>query len=216
MKKKTVVIVDDHLLFAQSLESLISNLEGYEVLAILKNGKELTRYYLHKRKKPALVLLDVKMPIMDGIETMQWLKEHQPEQKALALTMEEDEETIIKMLRAGARGYLLKDIHPENFEFAMKMVIEQGFYYSSKVEVALKYSNTTIDTVKLTDKLTDREWTFLKFACSELTYKDIAVEMELSPKTVENYREAVFKKLEVKTRVGLVIYCMKNKLFKLE
>ncbi|MHA7059776.1 response regulator [Aquimarina sp. M1] len=218
MKKKTVVIVDDHLLFAQSLESLITNLEGYEVLAILKNGKELTQYYLHKRKKPDLILLDVKMPVMDGIQTMQWLKENQPEQKALALTMEDDEETIIKMLRAGARGYLLKDIHPENFEFAMKMVIEQGFYYSSKIETALKYSEKAdaVTSHDLTEKLTDREWTFLKYTCSELTYKSIAGEMNLSPKTIENYRESVFRKLEVKTRVGLVIYCMKNNLFKLD
>ncbi|KAA1248063.1 response regulator transcription factor [Aquimarina sp. RZ0] len=216
MKKKTVVVVDDHLLFAQSLESLITNIEGYEVLEILKNGKELTQYYLHKRKKPDLILLDVKMPIMDGIQTMQWLKENQSEQKVLALTMEDDEETIIKMLRAGARGYLLKDIHPENFEFAMKMVIEQGFYYSTKVETALKYSGSMDDqNENLADKLTDREWVFLKYACSELTYKDIAKEMKLSPKTIENYREAVFKKLQVRTRVGLVIYCMKNKFFKL-
>ncbi|MDH7444115.1 response regulator transcription factor [Aquimarina sp. 2201CG14-23] len=217
MKKKTVVIVDDHLLFAQSLESLITNLEGYEVLAILRNGKELTQYYLHKRKKPELILLDVKMPVMDGIQAMQWLKENQPEQKVLALTMEDDEETIIKMLRAGARGYLLKDIHPENFEFAMKMVIEQGFYYSSKIETALKYSDKADEDISqnLAEKLTDREWTFLKYTCSELTYKSIANEMSLSPKTIENYRESVFKKLQVKTRVGLVIYCMKNNLFKL-
>ena len=218
MNKKTVVIVDDHLLFAQSLESLITNLEGYEVLAILKNGKELVQYYLHKRKKPELILLDLKMPVMDGIQTMQWLKENQPEQKVLALTMEDDEETIIKMLRAGARGYLLKDIHPENFEFAMKTVIDQGFYYSSKVEIALKYSEKEEDgsVKKIIDGLTDREWTFLKFACTELTYKDVAGKMNLSPKTIENYREAVFRKLQVKTRVGLVIYCMKNNLFKLE
>ncbi|MFC5044879.1 response regulator [Aquimarina hainanensis] len=213
-KKKTIVIVDDHLLFAQSLESLISKLEEYQVLAILKNGKELTQYYLHKRRKPDLVLLDVKMPVMDGVQTMEWLKENQPQQKVLALTMEDDEETIIKMLRSGARGYLLKDIHPENFEFAMKMVIEQGFYYSSKIEKALKHSDQLDQHTNLEDHLTKREWTFLKHACSELTYKQIADEMSLSPKTVENYREMVFKKLEVKTRVGLVIYCMKNNLFK--
>lgn len=215
MKKKTVVIVDDHLLFAQSLESLISKLEDYNVLAILKNGKELTRYYLHKRRIPDLVLLDVKMPVMDGIQTMQWLKENRPNQKVLALTMEDDEETIIKMLRAGAKGYLLKDIHPENFEFAMKMVVEQGFYYSGKIENAIKNSEEIERGKNLQDKLTSRERVFLKFACSELTYKDIAIEMGLSPKTVENYRETVFRKLEVKTRVGLVIYCIKNKLFKI-
>ncbi|MBP2833636.1 response regulator transcription factor [Aquimarina sp. U1-2] len=216
MKKKTIVIVDDHLLFAQSLESLISKLEHYEVLAILKNGKELTQYYLHKRRVPDLILLDVKMPVMDGVQTMQWLKENRPEQKVLALTMEDDEDTIIKMLRAGAKGYLLKDIHPENFEFAMKMVIEQGFYYSGKIESALRNVDDNKSTRDLHEKLTEREWNFLKHACTELTYKDIAVEMGLSPKTVENYREAVFKKLEVKTRVGLVIYSMKNNLIKID
>ncbi|GGX25802.1 response regulator transcription factor [Aquimarina muelleri] len=213
MKKKTIVIVDDHLLFAQSLESLISKLEKYEVLAILKNGKELTQYFKHKRRTPDLILLDVKMPVMDGVQTMQWLKKNKPDQKALALTMEDDEETIIRMLRSGAKGYLLKDIHPENFEFAMKMVIEQGFYYSGKIESALRNSEDLAETINLHEKLTDKERIFLKYACSELTYKDIAEEMHLSPKTIENYREAVFKKLEVKTRVGLVIYCIKNKLF---
>ncbi len=216
MKKKTIVIVDDHLLFAQSLESLISKLEEYEVLAILKNGKELTQYYMHKRKVPDLILLDVKMPVMDGIQTMQWLKEHRPEQKVLALTMEDDEDTIIKMLRGGAKGYLLKDIHPENFEFAMKMVIEQGFYYSGKIESALRHAEDGEPTRNLHEKLTEREWKFLKYACTELTYKDIAGEMGLSPKTIENYREAVFKKLEVKTRVGLVIHCIRQNLVKID
>ncbi len=216
MKKKTIVIVDDHLLFAQSLESLITKLEAYEVLAILKNGKELTQYYMHKRKVPDLILLDVKMPVMDGIQTMQWLKANKPEQKVLALTMEDDEDTIIKMLRAGAKGYLLKDIHPENFEFAMKMVIEQGFYYSGKIESALRNSEDMDQSRDFHERLTVKERGFLKHACSELTYKDIAGEMGLSPKTIENYRESVFKKLEVKTRVGLVIYCMKNKLIKID
>ena len=213
MKKKTIVIVDDHLLFGQSLEVLISKFEGYEVLAILNNGKELTQYYLHKRKIPDLVLLDVKMPVMDGVQTMQWLKENKPNQKVLALTMEDDENTIIKMLRGGAKGYLLKDVNPESFEFAMKMVIEQGYYWNGKMESAMRNSDE-FDAAKNKEKeLTEKERVFMQHACSELTYKDIAGQMGLSPKTVENYRESVFRKFEVKTRVGLVIYCIKNGLF---
>lgn len=212
MKNRTVVIVDDHLLFAQSLEILVSKLAGYEVLAILKNGKELTQYYNQKRRAPDLVLLDVKMPVMDGVQTMKWLKEHQPKQKVLALTMENDEETIIKMITAGARGYLLKDVHPDNFEFAMKMVIEQGFFYTEKVKSTIKYPGGIKDE---SNHLTNREWVFLKHACTEATYKEIAVAMDVSPKTIENYRVAVFRKLELKTRVGVVIYCMRNNLFKM-
>ncbi len=215
MKKKTIVIVDDHLLFGQSLEVLISKFEGYEVLAILNNGKELTQYYLHKRKTPDLVLLDVKMPVMDGVQTMQWLKENKPEQKVLALTMEDDESTIIKMLRGGAKGYLLKDVNPESFEFAMKMVIEQGFYWNGKMESAMRNSDEFDTARKKEKKLTDKERLFLQLSCSELTYKEIAAEMGLSPKTIENYREAVFKRFEVRTRVGLVIYCIKSNLFQI-
>ncbi len=213
MKKKTIIIVDDHLLFAQSLESLISKLDEYEVLAILKNGKELVRYFTHKRKKPDLILLDVKMPVMDGVQTMQWLMENRPEQKVLALTMEDDELTIIKMITAGAKGYLLKDVHPENFQFAVKMVVEQGFYYTGKVVKILHDSEEIQRELKLQDTLTDKEKVFMKLCCSEHTYKNIASEMGLSPKTIENYRESVFRKLEVKTRVGLVIYCIKNYIF---
>ncbi|WP_459209869.1 response regulator [Aquimarina rhabdastrellae] len=215
MKKKTIVIVDDHLLFAQSLQGLINKYEEYEVLAILKNGKELTQYFLHKRRKPDLILLDVKMPVMNGIQTMEWLNKHRPDQKVLALTMEDDEATILKMIHTGARGYLLKDIHPDNFEFALKMVTEQGFYYSSEVRDALRDADKIENTeAQLAQKLTQKELIFLKQACTEKTYKDIAKELNLSPKTIENYRETVFKKLQVKTRVGAVIYCMKYKLFK--
>lgn len=215
MKKKNIIIVDDHLLFAQSLKGLINKYEDYEVLEILKNGKELTQYFLHKRRKPDLILLDVKMPVMNGIQTMEWLKKHRPDQKVLALTMEDDEATILKMIHTGARGYLLKDIHPDNFEFALKMVTEQGFYYSSEVRDALRDADNIENTeAQLAQKLTQKELRFLKQACTEKTYKDIARDLELSPKTIENYRETVFKKLQVKTRVGAVIYCMKYKLFK--
>ncbi len=216
MKKRTIVIVDDHLLFAQSLNSLLISLGKYEVLAVLKNGKELTRYFLNKRKKPDLILLDIKMPVMDGVQTMVWLKENQPDQYALALTMEDDEDTIIKMLRAGARGYLLKDIHPDNFSHALEMVIDRGFYHTPKIsEVLLSTGIDKTAKTKVT-KLKEREREFLKLACSELTYKQIASEMNLSPKTIEGYWESVSKKIKVRTRVGLVIYCMKNKLFKIE
>ncbi len=216
MKKRTIIIVDDHLLFAQSLNTLLVSFEKYEVLAVLKNGKELTRYFLNKRKKPDLILLDIKMPVMDGVQTMNWLKENQPEQYALALTMEDDEDTIIKMLRAGARGYLLKDIHPDNFSHALEMVIDNGFYHTPKISEVLLSTGIDKTAKSKVTMLKEREREFLKLACSELTYKQIASEMNLSPKTIEGYWDTVSKKIGVRTRVGLVIYCMKNKLFKIE
>ena len=153
------------------------------------------------------------MPVMDGIQTMQLLSEHHTTQKVLALTMEDEEITIIKMIKAGAKGYLLKDVHPDNFKFAVKMVVEQGFYYSGKVEQVLRDSEIEDKEFAPHTKFTEKEMRFAKFACSEITYRVIADEMGVSPKTIENYRESVFKKLEVKSRIGIVIYAMKNNLF---
>lgn len=220
MKENTIIIVDDHLLFAQSLVALISKLDGYRVVDVFKNGKELVDYYERKNKPPDLVLLDIKMPVMDGIKTIGWLKTERPRQKVLALTMEDDEDTIIKMVKLGARGYLLKDIHPDNFQFALRMVIQQGFYNSSWVNDVLNNSITENggeskeNDEEIIQTLTKKEYSFLMYSCSELTYKEIAVEMELSPKTIENHRLMVYRKLNVKSRVGLVLFCVKNKLFK--
>lgn len=213
---KGVIIVDDHILFAQSLQTLITKIKGFKVLASLKNGRELKRYFLHKRKRPHLILLDIKMPLMDGIETMQWLQQNYPDQLVLALSMEDDEETIIKMLKAGAKGYLLKDIHPVAFENAMNTVLDHGFYYSDKIKDALRnVDNKNLDNEAVTSKLTEREYEFVRLACSDSTYTQIADEMGIKLKTIENYRDTVFKKLHINSRIGLVVLCFKKNLIKL-
>ncbi|WP_311195903.1 response regulator transcription factor [Antarcticibacterium sp. 1MA-6-2] len=119
---RTVIIVDDHTLFAQSLVSLIHSFENFEVTAVFKTGQELVDYFSQGNPVPDIVLLDVRMPVMNGVETMLWLKENLPDQKVLALTMEHDEETIIKMIKLGCRGYLLKDIEPEEFLDALAAI----------------------------------------------------------------------------------------------
>ncbi|UZO79899.1 response regulator transcription factor [Aquimarina sp. ERC-38] len=215
-KEKGVIIVDDHILFAQSLETLVAKIEGFQVLATLKNGKEVKRYFLHKRKRPDIILLDIKMPLMNGIETMQWLQENYPQQVVLALSMEDDEETVIKMLSAGAKGYLLKDIHPVAFEHAMNTVLQHGFYYSDKIKDALRnVNNKNLDKEAVKSKLTEREFEFMHLACSDLTYVQIADEMGITAKTVENYRDSVYKKLNISSRIGLVVLCFKKNLIKL-
>lgn len=203
---RTVAIVDDHTLFAQSLKNLIDTFEGYEVSGIYKNGRELTHQFEANRAKPNLVLLDIKMPIMDGPETMCWLKENYPTQKVLALSMEDDEETITFMVKQGCRGYLLKDIDPDGFKFALNKVIEEGYFYTDAVSDAIKNKEKSLS------KLTKREIEFLSLACTEMTYKEVASEMNLSPKTIDGYRESLFQKLNVKSRTGLVLYAIKNRI----
>lgn len=204
---KTIAIVDDHNLFAQSLRGLVNSFQEYEVISVFKDGQELVDYFSANKKHPDIVLLDIRMPVLNGIETMVWLKANHPSQKVLALTMEHEEEIIIKMIKAGCRGYLLKDIEPDEFFFALNCVSTSGYYLNEDFSAALKCPEE-----KIFKNFSSRELEFINLACSERTYKQVADEMNLSPKTIDGYREALFQKLELKSRVGLVIFAIKNKL----
>lgn len=208
---RSVVIVDDHVLFAQALENLINTFDDFHVLYHVKNGKAFTEMLADSKNIPDVALMDVNMPLMNGIETMQWVNKNHSEIHVLALSMDDDENTIIKMLRAGAKGYLLKDINPEILLGALTEVVEKGFYYSDRI------TNTVLTSLHRKDEpkqiLKDREIEFLRMVCTEMTYKEIASEMSLSPKTIDGYREHLFEKLDVKSRIGLVIYAIKNKVF---
>ena len=214
MKKKidyNLVIVDDHLLVSDSLKMLIETFSGYHVLYYAKNGMDLQQKIIRNNSIPDLILLDVNMPLMNGYKTMEWLAKEYPEIKVLALSMDDDEQIILGMLSRGANGYLLKDIHPDALKIALNEVIEKGYYYSEKVaHTLLKSLNPKIEIPTI--KLEERELKFLQLSCSELTYAQIAVLMFLSPKTIDNYRSKLFKRFQVKNRVGLVIFALKNNL----
>ncbi len=207
---RTIIIVDDHKLFAQSLQILVNSFEGFQVIEVFKNGEELVKYLETNKPAPDILLLDMRMPVMNGMETMAWLKENRPDQKVLTLTVDQEDETIIKMLKLGCRGYLLKDIDPEEFEHALNAIDRTGYYSNKTISDALSHE----ERKKKYEELTSRELEFLNHACSELTYKEVAEEMHLSPKTVDNYRESLFGKLQVKSRVGLVMFAIKEGIYK--
>lgn len=208
-EQHTVAIVDDHLLLSESLEKLINSFEGFKVLYHASNGKELQKKLAESNDLPDIILLDINMPVMDGFETMAWLAENRPGIKVLALSMEDDENVILKMLKRGAKGYLLKDIHPDKLKYALNEVMERGYYHSDKVAETLLHSiQPDFNKEKVSFK--PNELTFLQLACSEMTYKEIADIMNLSPKTIDGYRQDLFNRLNVKNRVGLVIYALKN------
>ena len=207
----SIVIVDDHLLFAESLEKLIHSFPGFEVLYHANNGLDLQEKLSKGKAKPEIILLDINMPVMDGQETMIWLSENHPKIKVLALSMEDDEEVILKMLCNGAKGYLLKDIQSEKLIMALREVKEKGYYHSEKVAATLLHSLNSNDKDSA-PIFKDNEITFMKLACSEMTYKEIANEMHLSPKTIDGYRQELFNKLHIKNRVGLVLYALKNEI----
>ena len=208
--KKTIVIVDDHILIAQALKGIIENFENFEVLYECENGKDLQEKFKLKKPIPNVVLLDVSMPIMDGFETAKWLKETHPEVLIMTLSMQNDDQSVIKMIKSGSNGYLLKNSHPIELEKALNRLLNDGYYYpdwASKIVFAsLGEKNTTTETIKLTE----REREFLKYTITEMSYKEIAEKMFCSPRTVESYRDSLFEKLELKTRVGLAVFALKN------
>jgi DNA-binding NarL/FixJ family response regulator len=208
--KSKIIIVDDHLLFSQSLELLIKSFGDYEVIERFENGKVFIDYLQSNTSAEInLILLDVNMPVLDGLSTMKWLKENRPDLNVIALSVNDDEEIIIKMITNGAKGYLLKDTSPEIFKDAIECVIEKGFYFTELVSgMLLNKVNSDPNKVCLKEK----EILFIKHACTEMTYKEIASQMCLSPKTIDGYRESLFDKLELKTRIGLVLYAIKHKI----
>jgi len=210
MKKSKIIIVDDHLLFSQALYGLINKFEDFEVIAQLKNGQEVIDYFLTKNLEPAIILMDVNMPILNGIKATEWLQENYPEVKVLALTMNDDEPIIINMLCAGACGYLLKDIHPDTLLKALNHVKKTGMYYTDDITQTLIKARKQKPLV-----LKDRELHFLILACTEMNYKQIADKMCLSYKTIDGYREALFDKFNVGSRIGMVLYALKEKIVEL-
>ena len=207
----SVVIVEDHVLLSQALAGLVDGFSKFKVLYVCKNGKELVTRLKDPKNIPDIVLMDINMPIMNGIETTQHLKEQYPQINVLALSIEEDEITILKMLKAGAKGYLLKDTEKSILENALIEVQETGFYHTKNVtDLLLGSLHPKKDKQTV---LKEREIEFIKHACTEKTYKEIASDMCLSPKTIEGYRDSIFEKLNLKNRTGLVIYAIKHKIF---
>ncbi len=212
-----LALVDDHTLFRRGLINLIELVcSDCEILFEADNGFDLQQK-ITKEKEPDILLLDVNMPKMDGFATVQWLTENFPLVKILVVSMVEKEESIVRMLKLGVKGYLSKDVEPQVLGEALNAIMNKGFYYTDFITGKLVHalnSNNNPDKVK-TDALrlmNDREKDFLRLACSELTYNEIAGKMFVSPKTVDGYRNALFEKFNVKSRVGLVLFAIKSEL----
>ncbi len=209
----TIALADDHHLIRNALVELINRFEGFQVIFDVANGQQFIEY-LKDNPAPDIALIDINMPELNGYETTEYLNVKYPQIKILALSVEDNEESIIKMLRAGAKGYILKDTDTLNFKSALEVVRDKGYYHSELVSntllKSLRKSNGTVQKPQI--QFQAREQEFLEFVCSEMTYKEIADKMCLSPRTIDGYRENLFIKLELKSRVGLVLFAIKNKL----
>lgn len=221
MNKKNVQIalVDDHTLLRNGLASLVRSFDGYEVLFEADNGKEFIAQLQHY-PAPDLVLLDITMPEMNGFETADWIKQNLPNVKVLVLSVMDNDSIIISMLKKGARGYILKDSKPTVFKQALDNIRDTGFYINELISnkmlnyVTQEGSQSAKET-SIISQLSEKEIAFLQMACTEMTYKEIAESMNLSPRTIDGYRDELLKKLNVQSRIGLVTFAIKNGLYKL-
>lgn len=215
-KKSKIVIVDDHKLVSKAIAELVQGFSNYAILFQVSNGHDLLEKLKLSSDHPDIILLDVNMPIMNGFETMKNIRQLYPEIKVLVLSMNDDEDTIIRIIKLGACGYVSKLADEDELSKALDTVVDKGYYYNETVTGYIANSINT-ETIKTkSEKITDREKDLLKLICTEMTYKEIADKMCLSPKTIDGYRDSLFHKLNIKTRVGLVIYALKNKYYKIE
>ncbi|WDF77774.1 response regulator transcription factor [Mucilaginibacter sp. KACC 22773] len=214
-EKIKIAIVDDHALFRKSLTVLINLFANYHVSCDASNGKDFIAQ-LKPGNLPDIVLMDINMPVMDGYATTAWLRANYPAIKTLALSTMDAEAAIIKMIKSGAKGYVLKDADPAELKLAFDELTTRGYFYNELVTRKVMNSVMQLTEAKnsagLFAKLSDREIEFLKLTCTEFTYKEIADKLFVSVRTAEGYRDILCEKLELKTRVGLAMYAIKNNL----
>ena len=197
-----LAIADDHAVLRKGIVALTTG-HNIELVAEASNGRELLDQLSELSDLPDVCLLDINMPVMNGYDTLEAIKQQWPQIRVLALSMHATEFPIIKMLRGGAGGYLLKDGAPEEIPRAIEAVARNGFYYSEGRTEAVMGNQTIADIIG-SPNITDKEMLFLAWCCCDLGYKEIAQRMSISARTVESYAEILCRKLRVKSRIGLV------------
>jgi DNA-binding NarL/FixJ family response regulator len=212
-KKILVAFADDHTTVRKTVAAFLTGLGGIEVIIQAANGKELIDAIEASERKPDVVVVDINMPVMNGFETVLRLKERWEHIRILVLTTFMDELYVCKMIRYGANGYLSKDCDPEEIKRALVAICEQGMYYS---DFFVEKMAVVVKDKKKEPRITERELQFMKHCISDLTYFQIASLMKTTQKSVEGYRDSLFRKLGINSRVGLAIFAIKSGLVTME
>lgn len=213
--KTKVVIVDDHKLIATAIGSIVNDFNDFMVLYDVENGAELIEKFKSPDNIPSIILLDISMPVMDGFETARWLNTHHPQVLVMALSMQDDEQSLFRMINNGAKGFMHKNIHPMDLEIALQTLLKEKIYFPGWATAKLYSNVNNPQPVNMVNpyNITPREEEFLKYVCMDLTYKEIGEKMTCSHRTVDGYRDSLFTKLGTNSRVGLVLFAVKHKYF---
>ena len=204
-------IADDHQLFVKSVSLLLHAIGGFEVVLEAANGHALMDALAKSNQPPDIILLDVNMPLMNGIETAAALIKTYPLIKVVALSMNTDDISLIGMIRNGCCAYLMKDISPAELQKALEEVHSKGYYNSENMQ----HNMHKLMTQNTQDLFSEKELQFIKLACSDETYREIAQQMKVSERSVDMYREKVFEKLGVSSRTGMALEAVRRKIYSL-
>jgi len=207
----TVGIADDERLFVKSLATLINTFPRFKTVIDALSGEDLLHTLETGTVQPDIILLDVNMKGIDGIETATRISQKFPVIKLAALSMKDDNTTIISMLKAGCCAYLVKDINPDELEKALDEISMKGYYNADAANINYRRLITQ-NKKEQSLQLTEREKSFLQLACSDMTYKQIAAQMHLSERTIDGYRDSIFEKFNVQSRVGMAMEAIRRKL----
>ena len=210
-KKINVIVTDDHKLFRKGIIALLEDFNFIGETMEASNGAELIDLLAKIKTPPDVILLDLRMPVMDGIETHKKISKLYPEIKVIILTMEDDEQFILHLISEGVNGYLLKNADPDEMEKAILNVVEKGYYFSENISTLVLQS---LKRMEKTDAIfnpdfTERELLVLELICREYSNSEIAEEMNISIRTAEGYRQKLLDKSGAKNIAGLVVLALK-------
>jgi DNA-binding NarL/FixJ family response regulator len=209
-KKIKIILADDHILLRNALAALINSFGEFEVIAQAENGNEVI-HQLETGNFPQLLVLDLNMPGLNGYDTAKIIYEKYPQVNVLVLTMYDSELALIRLLKIGVKGFLKKDIHPLELKKALLLVADSQYYYSSaNINKLTRIINNRGRDDNPKNYLNELEIEFLRLSSTDMTYKEIANTMNMTARKVDHFRDNLFEKLDVKSRVGLAMYAIKN------
>ena len=214
-----LALVDDEQLFRNGIHLLSKNIIGLEVKYEFRNGLELIDFLESNIEVPDIVLMDLNMPGLDGIETSKRIIEYHSDIKIIILSTYFSKSFVIHMLEMGVASYLPKDSSPELFETTIREVFKNGFYYYDKIQEIIKsnfLNPIKTNKISIEVQLTKRELEILTLICNQFTNGEIAKKLFLSPRTVEGHRRNLLSKLNCKNTAGLVAYAIQHKLIKID
>jgi DNA-binding NarL/FixJ family response regulator len=209
-----VAIADDHKIFRKGVILSLRHYTNLKFVLEADNGQELLNNI--EEAKPDVVLMDLRMPVKDGIETTKYINLHYPDILVIVLTMHEDERFVSHLMENGANGYLLKSTDPSEIKKAITDVVSKGYYLNNFVNrILLKKSHNrakSSPSLNSEQEITEKEKEVLRYICMEFTSQEIGEKMSISPRTVESIKERLMERFGVKNTAGLVFFTVKNNL----